>query len=137
MNTETAGFREIEHTADWELQVWAPDLQALLEQAARGMYALSGARLESRPRQIYLLEMEASDPESLLVTFLSELLYYGEQEGLGFDSYQLHLDGNTLRAELGGAPLDTIDKEIKAVTYHNLDIHEGPHGLEVKIVFDV
>lgn len=137
MNTDTAGFREIEHTADWELQVWAPDLPALFEQAARGMYALSGARLEDGPRQIYSLKLEAGDPESLLVTFLSELLYYGEQEELGFDSYQLHLDGKTLRAELGGAPLVAVEKEIKAVTYHNLDIHEGPRGLEVKIVFDV
>ena len=36
------GFREHAHTADWELEVWAPDLPALLEQAAHGMYAISG-----------------------------------------------------------------------------------------------
>jgi hypothetical protein len=45
MTHSTAGFREIEHTADWELEVWAPDLPALLEQAGRGMYALAGVRL--------------------------------------------------------------------------------------------
>ena len=39
------GFREHAHTADWELEVWAPDLPTLLEQAARGMYAISGVQL--------------------------------------------------------------------------------------------
>ena len=46
MPTQPAGFREKEHTADWELDVWAPDLPALLDQAARGMYWLMGAQLE-------------------------------------------------------------------------------------------
>ena len=41
-----AGYRELEHTADWELEAWADDLPGLLEQAARGMYALSGVRLD-------------------------------------------------------------------------------------------
>ncbi|MFC2053874.1 archease, partial [Chloroflexota bacterium] len=36
MKREIAGFREIEHTADWELEVWAPDILELLKQAAIG-----------------------------------------------------------------------------------------------------
>ena len=50
MAKQSSGFREKEHTADWELDVWAPDLPALLEQAARGMYWLMGARLEEGAR---------------------------------------------------------------------------------------
>jgi SHS2 domain-containing protein len=30
-----------------------------------------------------------------------------------------------------------MEKEIKAVTFHNLAIHESERGLEVEIVFDV
>jgi hypothetical protein len=73
--TLSAGYREIEHTADWQLDVWAPDLGALLEQAARGMYALAGVRLTDGPRQAYDLEVPFHDPEGLLVAFLSELLF--------------------------------------------------------------
>jgi len=47
MDNSQSGFREREHTADWELQVWAPSFSGLLEQAARGMYALSGTRDQS------------------------------------------------------------------------------------------
>ncbi len=147
-----AGFREYEHTADWQLHVWAPDLTGLLEQAARGMYALSGTRLQAGPRLEETLEIKALDPENLLVRFLDEILYYSEQENIGFDAFQLSLnrtnqdgaildgtilDGTILHAQLKGAPIESSDKEIKAVTYHKLGIRKTKGGLEVEIVFDV
>jgi SHS2 domain-containing protein len=137
MNAKSAGYREIAHTADWELEVWAPNFSALLEQAARGMYALSGVHLQDGERQTHSLDLEAPDAESLLVSFLSELLYLGEHEGIAVDQYDLIVTGYSLHAELSTAPLSSIEKEIKAVTFHNLNIHSGQRGLEVKIVFDV
>jgi len=137
MTEQLAGFRELEHTADWELEAWAPDLPALLEQSARGMYALAGARLQAGPRIDRRLNLPMRDPESLLVTFLAELLFLGEQDSLAFDVFNLQIEGGLLHASLGGAHLVSIDKEIKAVTYHNLAIQKTPRGLEVKIVFDV
>ena len=131
------GFQERPHTADWALDVWAPDLPTLLEQAARGMYALMGTRLRAEPRTQRSFELRSSDPESLLVAFLSELLYWGEQEGLGFDTFHLALSGETLQANVGGAPIESQSKEIKAVTYHNLAIRQGERGLETTVVFDV
>ncbi len=137
METQERGYREIPHTADWELEVWGPDLPALLEQAARGMYALAGTRLAAGPRQNREADLQAADAESLLVSFLSELLYWGWQENLGFDAFELHLQDNHLKASLHGAPIAEQAKEIKAVTYHKLAIRQGPRGLEVNIVFDV
>jgi len=137
MDTQAAGYREVEHTADWELRVWAPDLGGLLEQAAQGMYTLAGAHLKDGPRVARKLELPLRDPESLLVKFLTELLYYGEQEGLAFDQFELSLEGDLLHARLGGAPLARLNKEIKAVTYHNLAVVKTERGLEASIVFDV
>lgn len=134
---ERSGFNEIEHTADWELEVWAPDLEGLLEQAARGMYSLNGAALEPGPRTKRSLQLEAQDSESLLISFLSELLYLAEAEGLGFDTFQLQIQDYRLTAGLEGAPLRQVSKEIKAVTYHNLKVEAGPQGLRASIVFDV
>jgi SHS2 domain-containing protein len=137
MNEQRTGFRELEHTADWELEVWGPDLPCLFEQAARGMYALKGSRLEPHPRIDRTLNLQAPDLESLLVAFLGELLYLEEVEGLGFDSFDLQLKGTSLAARIGGAPLKSRGKDIKAVTYHNLAIRKTERGLEVNIVFDV
>lgn len=131
------GYREIEHTADWELEVWAPDLPGLLEQAARGMYTLSGLQQELAPTESRKLELKADDAEGLLVVFLGELLHFIEQDNLAFDKFQIELDGFMLRARLSGAKVKKIDKEIKAVTYHNLQIRQIAQGLNVNIVFDV
>jgi SHS2 domain-containing protein len=132
-----AGYREVEHIADWELQVWAPDLPTLLEQAGRGMYALEKIHLHPAPRQTRDMRISAGDAEHLLVSFLSELLWLSENDGLAFDIFKLELDDLFLSARLHGAPIAEQAKEIKAVTFHNLSIHKTDCGLEVNIVFDV
>jgi SHS2 domain-containing protein len=132
------GFREHAHTADWELEVWAPDLSTLLEQAARGMYALSGMRLQAGARLVRVIELQAEDAEGLLVRFLSELLWLEQEQGLGFDLFFIRVtDHYNLQAELNGSTIANLDKEIKAVTYHNLAVETTPQGLRVNIVFDV
>jgi hypothetical protein len=71
----------IAHTADWALKVWSVDLPGLFREAALGMYALMDVQFGA-PTQPRRLELSAHDPESLLVGFLSELLYF--VEGVGF-----------------------------------------------------
>jgi SHS2 domain-containing protein len=137
MTERPAGYREIEHTADWELEAWGPDLPALLEQAALGMASLAGLHLVSGPRQERRFEIDAGDPESLVVSFLSEILYYGEEQGIGFDSFDLDLNGMQLSARLEGAPIQSIDKDIKAVTWHKLEVRFEEKGVKVRVVFDV
>ncbi len=138
-----AGFRELAHTADWELEAWAEDLPGLLEQAARGMLQLAGARLHDSPRQTLSLHLAAADPESLLVTFLGELLFIMEQDGSGASSFDIAVRsledpaGLELNASLQVQPLLSLEKEIKAVTYHRLEVQPTPQGLRTRIVFDV
>jgi SHS2 domain-containing protein len=134
---KTSGFQELAHTADWELHVWAPDLPRLLEQAARGMYALAGVELQPAPRVERRLALQTADAESLLVAFLSELLYLQESEGLAFDHFGLQITELALEARLQGAPHRALEKEIKAVTWHHLAIQPTEQGLAVNIVFDV
>ena len=137
MSPPRTGYREIEHTADWELEVWAPDIEALFVQAAQGMLALSGLQIKTEPRVERQLDLQAPDDESLLVAFLSELLFLGEQEGLGFDHFRIKITEHRLSAQLSGAPLLSIDKEIKAVTFHRLAILTDENGLRTRLVFDV
>ena len=132
-----SGYQEQPHTADWALTVWAPELIELLQQAARGMYALMHARLQAEPREAYRFEIAAPDRETLLVMFLAELLYFTQRDNVGFNRFDLMLEGDRLTAEVEGAPIEKIAKEIKAVTYHNLAVRETERGLEATIVFDV
>jgi SHS2 domain-containing protein len=135
------GFEEVAHTADWALRVWADDLAGLFAEAARGMYALAGAQQDTGPKEKRTFAAEAQDAESLLVAFLSELVYAAEQEKTMFTGFQVRTlegaDGWRLEVEMEGAPIVSINKTIKAVTYHNLQIQPTTRGYEVEIVFDV
>ena len=84
MDHLNAGFQEIEHTADWALRVWAPDLAGLFIQAATGMNVLMEVMLEPVIRQEQQLSLSAADDETLLVTFLEEILFFTEQDDIGF-----------------------------------------------------
>jgi SHS2 domain-containing protein len=131
------GFKEIQHTADWALHVWADDLPSLFAEAARGMNTLAGMKLTDGPRTSRNFEVAGADAESLLVAFLSELIYTQEQEHLGFDRFDIRMRGEKAIVNVRGAPLESVTKAIKAATYHNLKIEKTDRGYEVVIVFDV
>lgn len=133
----SGGFREVGHTADWQLEVWAPELPELFKLAAQGMYSLAHVEIAENPRISRDFRLAAEDLETLLVSFLGELLYIGEDERLAFDQIDLSIDGPQLSAHLSGGEIKRQDKEIKAVTYHNLHITYQDSLYQVQIVFDV
>jgi len=130
-------FEELSHTADWSLRVWAVDLAHLFVESARGMNALTGIRLAAKPRVRRTFSTTADDPESLLVSFLSELAFFAEQDHLAFDHFEIQVEDRTLKVEMAGSPMVSVNKAIKAVTYHNLQIQQTIRGYELEIVFDV
>ena len=132
----SAGYEELDHTADWALRVWAETLPDLLRTAARGMYALSGVQLGDRRVETVTVLFSLADHEMLLVDFLSELVFLGER-GLGAGEVTLTIAGDVLEGELGLAPIEGQKKEIKAVTYHGLRVKASQVGYEATIVFDV
>jgi SHS2 domain-containing protein len=135
-------FEEIPHSADWCLRVWAEDLNQLFIDSARGMYHLSGTRWEEKSRIEHNFSVSSPDAESLLVAFLSELVFLAEQKRLAFDGYTLFISSEynhkmRLSANMTGGHIESMEKAIKAVTFHNLQIQQTEPGVEVEIVFDV
>jgi SHS2 domain-containing protein len=134
-----AGFDVVDHTADWSLRVYGPDLAALFEQAALGMASLLVANVATvddgveRP-----FAFDEFDTETLLVEWLSELAYWAETERLIFTQFHFEaIDETSLRATARGGHVTELQKHIKAVTFHNLAITPTATGLETTIVFDV
>jgi SHS2 domain-containing protein len=117
--------------------VWAPDLPALIEESARGMYELMGVEVSEESRCHRQVEIGADDREQLLVSFLEELLFIADSEDLAFDGYLLNVVETNVLARLEGGFIVTRSKEIKAVTYHYLEIEETKRGLGTRIIFDV
>ena len=132
-----AGFEEVPHTADRALRVWAPDLPTLFAEAARGMYALMAPQPAAGPRIARVFETQAPDPESLLVAFLSELLYLLEKEHLVFDRFAIDQQSSGMHVEMTGSSFHSLTGLVKAVTFHNLNIQRKRGRYEVEVVFDV
>jgi SHS2 domain-containing protein len=139
VNEDFTDFEEIEHTADWALRVRGHDLRELLVNAARGMSRLLVSDLTVISTDVQRrFELDAFDAESLLVEWLSELAYWAEAEMLVFREFDLRQVTPThLEAVVRGGRAPNLQKQIKAVTYHNLEIIATDNGLEATVVFDV
>lgn len=132
-----SGFKEIQHTADWALEVWAPDFPGLLVQAALGMNWLMGLNLTGHPIVERLVTLTAVDDESIMVAFLNNILYEIEMDNIGFASFDANWDDKSMLIRMTGSPITHAQGEIKGVTFHNLKILRSEKGLSATIVFDV
>ena len=96
-----------------------------------------GVGLSAGSRTTRVYDAHASDPESMLVAFLGELLYILENEHLAFDRFETNLEKDTLHVVMSGCRLQSLTRFIKAVTFHNLRIQRTQDAYQVEIVFDV
>ena len=131
------GYEEIDHTADIALRVWGKDLLTLLKQAAEGMYNLVGFESSLDSSIEIKFDLQQGPSETILVDFLSELLYLLEEKAQGFQTFFFDKDGDQISVRATGGKVLSIDRHIKAVTFHNLNIENTGNGLEATITFDV
>ncbi len=136
-----AGHESVEHTADLSIRAWAPDLAGLIEQAARGMIDLM-LSATVQPERWVEVKGEGDTPEDLLVDCVREILLLIELEGLVPVSVEVTGgDRGSAVCHVGVVPLersrDVLVEDIKAVTYHGLDVRREADSLVVQLVFDV
>ena len=137
MSSQTT-FVEIEHTADWSIRVRSATLPELFINAATGMYSLMADVSTLMPAVERELEVASVDAEALLVKWLNELLYHTEMDGEVFGEFHIQaFEPTHLRATAKAGRGVELKKQIKAVTFHNLQIVSSGDGYQVTIVFDV
>jgi SHS2 domain-containing protein len=112
-------------------------LNRLFVNAARGMFGLMADLEAVEPAIERQVELEEFDRETLLVSWLSELLWFNEENGDVFVRFEITaLTPTHLGAVVWGGPVSD-QRQIKAVTFHDLAIIETDDGYEVTLVFDV
>lgn len=141
-------YEIIEHTADLGIRVYGRDLNTLFLNAAQAMFEImvEAVKKESmfhkQGRKKFLVHKQGSNIEEVLVAWLSELLYLFATEGLIMERADLQkVDTNSVQAEILGRIFSPdfyrIKTEIKAVTYHELEVKATGHGYEAQVIFDV
>lgn len=131
-------YEELSHTSEVGMRIHSSELPLLWACACEGMFGIMGARARDRQSSREVL-IESVDRESLMVDWLSELLYLFESTGLVYDRAEISAwQTDRLTAIVsGGRPARTPRRSIKAVTYHGLQFRETGNGWMVDVYFDV
>lgn len=137
-----AGWIELQHTADAGLEVWAPTLDELLCQAARGMFSLVADSAGVRKQIVRRVEAAGKDAEEMFVNWLSELNFLHQIHGeLYVETLVDEVRGAKVSGRVVGERIDpsrhVLRGEIKGVTYHGLEVRRGPGGWRARVLFDV
>ena len=144
MNEMRTGFEEFDHTADVGIRIYAASFEELLVNAARGMFSLilpEERRGYSPSTTLKEINTSAEEKDMLLQQWLSELLYIHSVEKLiPSGDAQIDLQGYYLR---GIVPFMVMDgqmisdaTEIKAVTFHDLEVNRLESGWYAQVIFD-
>ncbi len=127
----------IDHTADIGMRVSAPTVTSLFEEAAYALVDIMSAR--TGKDDVHLrIETQGIDRVDLLVRWLQEVLYLVEVKGFRIKEVHVQklLDTEIQAAAKGAYSDEPIEKEIKAVTYHNLQIQEVDNAFITTIILD-
>ncbi len=135
-------FEIFEHTADAGVIAFGGSLSQLFEHAALGMFSLMAELAGVREREKRFVRVQSRDRESLLVAWLSELLYHLDSEELLFSRFSIGRFRETeLSARVFGERIDRDRHElrlgVKAVTRHMLEIADEDGAYRATILFDI
>ncbi|MFC1925619.1 archease [Chloroflexota bacterium] len=135
-------FDIIEHTADVGIVAYGATLEEAFANAAYAMFTLIADLEEVREEVCRRIEVQAEDQESLLASWLNELLYLFDTEGVIFKTFEVTVLGeHSLKAEGRGEPLDperhSLKAGVKAATYYMLRVMKDDDGYNVRVIFDV
>ena len=134
-------FEYFEHTADVGMRVFGGDLKELFENAASGMFEILCDGTYFDAEALRKIEIHAEDSNELLHEWLSELLYLFTCEKFFAKEFEVKtLEEKRLEADIRGSRLENfkgLKREIKAVTYHWLEVVKEAKGYTAKVIFDV
>ena len=135
-------YEQFPHTADIGVRAFGKTHKELFENAAFAMFDIIADLDGLKAGAAEAVTLNAANYEELLVSWLDELLYrfYTKQE-LYFKFKIDSLSDTALNATVTGRPIaanrNRLKTEIKAATYHDLNIKKSPAGYSVEVIFDV
>ena len=142
MPDATAGFELRDHTADIVLFAWGPTMDDLFRAAADGLYATIGELRDRGQKQAVRITLKGNDINDLLHDFLTELHYLFEVKAQRLSNFTFQRsDDSAMEVSASAADVDPdasiYDREVKAVTYHDLRIAERDGRYEVAVIWDI
>jgi SHS2 domain-containing protein len=134
------GYEILEHTADVGLRARAPYITSLFEQATRALCDIAGIWGDGSGTPVEI-EVEARDYDGLMVDWLNEVLYEHDARNVAVCSVEVDdVSENRARGRIEVRSLDEGAEtaiQVKAVTYHQLDVRQTSFGWSATVFLDI
>jgi SHS2 domain-containing protein len=135
-------YEVFEHTADVGLHAFGSMLSELFVHAAQGMESLLVPTEQVRVVTSRQITVNGHDTTSLLIAWLSELIFLFDTEYLLFHDFVIETISDTqLTGRASGEPYDRerhdLSSAIKAVTWHEAAITRVDDRYQARIIFDL
>jgi SHS2 domain-containing protein len=139
-------FEFLEHTADVYVAAYGSSLAEAFENSAIAMFETMTDTKQVRASGEDRLEVMAQDEENLLYSWLEALLLKFEVDGKLYSRFKVEpinhtSEGFVLRATMWGEPFNKkrhmSRTDVKAVTYHRMEILKSSSGYTVKFILDI
>ena len=136
-------YEVFDHTADLGLRVCSATLSGLMEDAAAGLMTIIAGDLgQIRRQEQQTFEVRGEDPAYLLFDWLNELLYAFEAGRMLYAAFKVRLEPEkglvaTARGERYDPERHVLAHEVKAITYHELEVRETAAGWEGVVIVDI
>jgi len=142
MDWDRPEFTLLDHTADLGIIVGGPDLKCLFKSAASAMMHIMVNIDPVKRIETAKLSVSGHDLADLLVRWLGEIHYLFVGENRVVTNAQIaFLSPSDLDALLEIVPFDPsrhhVLCEIKAVTYHQIEVTKKAGVWEARIIFDL
>jgi len=135
-------YKLLNHTADIGIEFWGKTKKELFANAVEAMFDLIVDLRGINNVNEKVVTAKGTDAEDLLVNFLREALYlFNGGKWIVKQCQLLEIKSGHIVAQLQGEPYNSqkhqLQKEIKAVTYHGLNVKKTAQGWKAKVIFDV
>ena len=142
MNTMAKPYTLLDHTADLRICVSGTDPANLFKNAGLALFDLITKPDRLRPGEVIEVAVTGDDPADLMVNYLRELLYlWTGNEKLVKLIDIADISDTTVSARVSTDRYQPehheILHEIKAVTYHQIEVGRTADGWQATVVFDV
>ena len=131
-------YEILEHKADLRIRVFGKTKEELFQNALLAMAESQKAENLGRKTK-RKIKVNSVDLNSLLVDFLSEALYRSQVNKEVYNNMKFKKFSDIeIEGQLLGQKVERFEEDIKAATYHNLDIQQSKEGIwEATVLFDI
>jgi SHS2 domain-containing protein len=130
-------------TADFVFEAYGETLNQLFANCAEACFFAMTDIERVEPVKEFNILVDGDNIDELLFSFIAELIYLKDTEKIFFSRFDVDVasDEKSLKAVVTGDHIDYIDHviktDVKAVTFHSLQIKKDDYGYTTRVILDL